>query len=700
MKRAALALVLVVISPALHAQDPAPGSRMVPEGASVEEVVRAAAEVRPHLRQVVWQEMGFTAFVHFGMNTFTDREWGEGNEDPALFDPKEFDADQWVASFRAAGMKGLVLTAKHHDGFCLWPTRTTPHSVAASPFRDGKGDVVGEVAAACRRAGLRFGIYLSPWDRNAKSFGTKEYDELFHAQLRELMTDYGPLYDVWFDGAHAPADRPEIFDWARHFALVRKLQPMACLSIVGPDVRWCGNEAGRTRAEEWSVVPLPTDLSAAAEEDWRVAAAYRSVDVQAADLGSRARLAGARRLVWWPAVTNTSIRPGWFHHPAEDGSLKGLLELFDLWVAAVGGNGHLLLNVPPDRRGRIAEGDAARLAELGALLDATFGRDLAADATRKNYGGRVLEVIFPEARAASFLDVREDVESSSQRVESFRLDAFDGNAWREVSRGSTIGMRRILRLPTTPARGWRVWVTSSRGAPALAALSVHRTPDLLDAPRIDRDREGRVSLTAPGAGSILFTVDGSEPGEGSSVYLGPFPLPEGGRVRARAVPKAGAAVFAAAGASQSERRFGLAKGGWRIHAVSSEQAPAEAAALAIDEDPDTLWHTRYSPDTPKHPHSITLDLGAERAVGSVLYTPRRGQGNGTILRLAIEVSRDGKTWETAVPARELENMKASPTPREIPFDAPRRVRYLRLVALEEIAGRPWASAAEIDVFAP
>jgi alpha-L-fucosidase len=672
-------------------------SVLVSEGATAEEILRLAAAVRPHPRQEIWQRMGFTAFVHFGMNTFTDREWGDGKESPKDFAPESFDARQWVQTFAAAGMKGLVLTAKHHDGFCLWPTKTTEHSVRQSSWRDGQGDVVAEVARACREEGLRFGIYLSPWDRNATSFGTPAYDDLFHAQLEELLTNYGPLYDLWLDGAKAPKD-PKLFNWSRHFAAVRRHQPWACLSIVGPDVRWCGNEAGSTRRAEWSVIPLATDEKGSAVENPAVAAAYRAVPVTARDLGSRSALEGARRLVWWPAVTNTSIRPGWFYHAAQDGEVRGLRELFDLWVSTVGGNSHLLLNVPPDRRGLIQETDARRLRALGGLLEATFGRDLADGGRRRNYDGRVGEVYFDEPVTADYLSLEEDVAGSGQRVEAFRVDTWDGGSWREALRGGTIGMRRIIALPERPVLGYRYWVTASRGTPAVKNMSVHRRPRILAAPTIARDRAGRVSIAATPGASIFFTVDGSAPDKTSSRYEGPFAFASGGVVRALALPPEGAEIFSAGDAASASMRFGLAKTGWRVLEVSSEQAPGEAAALAFDEDPSTIWHSRYSPDTPAYPHALALDLGALRRIDALRYTPRSSGSNGTVRRYSIEVSRNGQAWRRVIDGAEFGNMKTKPGPRDIALPEAVEARYLRFIALEEVEGRPWASVAELDVF--
>lgn len=457
----------------LAAQEPV----LVEEGADEAELAAAAQRVRPSARQLAWQAHGFTAFVHFGMNTFTDREWGTGEEAASTFAPTEFDAGQWVEAFHDAGMRGVVLTAKHHDGFALWPTATTEHCVRNSPFRNGDGDVVAEVADACRARGLSFGVYLSPWDRNCKAFGTRAYHDVFQAQLRELCTGYGPLFEVWFDGANCPSDQPEIFDWQSHFRLVRELQPDAAIAITGPDVRWVGNEAGRTRDQEWSVLPLDTSSTGTVEADrsvWQSLWRLRERN-QAPDLGSRSALAGARRLWFWPAETDVSIRPGWFFHESENDKVKSTAQLLDFWFAAVGGNAVLLLNVPADRRGRIADPDVAALRHLGEHLRATFAVDLAAESMRKDHGSAI-EFYFHDDRTFDVVDLREDLLRHGQCVEAFAVDAYDGETFREVATGTTIGFRRLLRLPPISARGVRVRIVASRGTTTLSHVSLHRQP--------------------------------------------------------------------------------------------------------------------------------------------------------------------------------------------------------------------------------
>ena len=348
----------------------------------------ALAAVRPSPRQLAWQAMEFYGFIHFGMNTMTDREWGDGRADPAIFNPAGLDADQWVTALKSAGMTGVILTCKHHDGFCLWPSDVTAYTVASSPWRGGRGDVVAEVADAARRHGLRFGVYLSPWDRAEASYGSGvAYDDFFVAQLTELLTRYGPVFSVWLDGANGegPHGRRQAYDWERYYAVIRERQPDAVISICGPDVRWCGNEAGATRPDEWSVVPRAlrdAERIAARSQHADDGAFARLVRSDDRDLGSRAALAGYEDdLVWYPAEVNTSIRPGWFHHPAEDGAVRSADELFDIYLRAVGGNSCLLLNVPPARDGRIPDTDVAVLAQLGRRIEDFRSRRVAATAT-------------------------------------------------------------------------------------------------------------------------------------------------------------------------------------------------------------------------------------------------------------------------------------------------------------------------------
>ena len=571
--------------------------------------------------------------------------------------------------------------------------------MASSPFRGGAGDVVGEVSAACRSRGLKFGVYLSPWDRNQKTFGTKAYQAVFLQQLRELCSDYGELFEVWFDGAHCPPDDPDVFDWQAVFQLVRELQPNAAIAITGPDVRWVGNEAGVTRPDEWSVLPLPEAAPgpfASDRQSWRSLWALRARN-QARDLGSRSELQRAQALCWWPAETDVSIRPGWFYHPHEDAAVKPLTTLLDYWFTAVGGNAVLLLNVPADRRGRIADADASVLADVGRYLGATFGADLSADAER-DLGDDRGELRFAQPVTFDVIDLREDVETRGQRVEEFEVDVLEGDVWRELARGTTLGVRRLIRLDGgCRTTGLRYRITKSRGTPRVASLSLHRRPPLLRAPQIQRDRTGSVELSAPGL-EVRYTTDGSPVTEASKRYTAPFALPQGGTVRARSFPPSDRHSAAVGAAAEASRTFGLARAGWGVFDCSSEQADkGEGASNAIDGDPDTIWHTRYAPDTPTHPHHLTIDLGARHDLTGFVYLPRNGGSNGTIADYELQGSSDGATFRSLATGT-FGNIANNPTARTVRFAAPAEgVRYVRLIARREASGKPWASVAELSV---
>lgn len=675
--------------------EPAPLS--VPANASAEQRVALAAAVRPSERQLRWQRLGFTAFAHFGINTFSDREWGDGQEDPRTFAPSDFDAGQWAATFAAAGMRGVVLTCKHHDGFCLWPSATTERDVAASPFRAGRGDVVAEVAAACRAHGLGFGVYLSPWDRSQPSFGTPAYHAVFLQQLRELCTNYGPLFEVWFDGAHCPPDDPALFDWQAVFRLVRELQPEAVIAITGPDVRWVGNESGDPRADEWSVLPLadaapgafPTD-----RQSWRALWALRERNQQR-DLGSRAQLGSAAALCWWPAEVDVSIRPGWFHHAAEDAQVKSLAQLVDLWFRAVGGNSNLLLNVPPDRRGRIAAPDAAVLRDLGAYLQATFGTEVSAAAVQRKAYAKVGEVYFAAPTTVDVFDLGEDTAATGQRVEAFRLEVRQNGGWREFARGGAIGCRRLVRTQPTTGDAFRFWIEQSRGPVQMAHFRLHRRPTLLAPPQIVRAVDGTVTLRAP-AGAIHYTLDGTPVTRDSERYRGPFALPDGGTVRAAVFATDGDHGLALASGNEASAVFGLPPAALRIVDCSSEQGGGEAAVKAIDGDPRTHWHSRWSPDSPRPPHHLTIDLGGERLLRGFVYQPRREGSNGSVADYEFLVSQDGAAWTRAAHGT-FGNIEANPVSQTVTLPAPIAARYVRFVALKEVRDRAWASCAELGV---
>lgn len=419
---------------------------------------------RPSPSQLAWQRDELALFLHFGVNTFTNREWGDGREDPAVFNPGALDARAWARAGRAAGARALILTAKHHDGFCLWPSRQTAHSVASSPWRGGTGDLVREFTDACRREGLRAGLYLSPWDRNASVYGdSPRYNDFYCEQLTELLTQYGPIAEVWFDGANGegPNGRRQVYDWPRFFGLAKRLQPETVIfSDAGPDVRWCGNEIGSAGDPNWSTMNPEAVPYPGASGDGIIAA------LQNGDPNGS---------VWRPPEADTSIRPGWFHHPEEDTRVKSFDQLRELWFTSVGRNSKLLLNVPPTRDGVLHEADLRRLNELRRWREATFGDDLARGQPLRWQEG-------PEPSAE--LDLRRTVDVGVVRLEEditrgqviarYRVEGQANGEWRELARGTTIGHRKLDRFAPAPIRRLRVVVEASVAPPSPLRIGVYR----------------------------------------------------------------------------------------------------------------------------------------------------------------------------------------------------------------------------------
>ncbi len=447
-----------------------------------------AARVVPHQRQLDWQQLEMTAFIHFTVNTFTGLEWGTGKESPEIFNPSSLDAGQWVRVLSEAGMKMVIITAKHHDGFCLWPTKTTTHSVASSPWKNGQGDVIKELKEACEEYGMKFGVYLSPWDRNAACYGdSPAYNRFYMEQLTELLTWYGKVDEVWFDGANGEgADgRRQEYDWQAYYDLIRKLQPEAVTAIMGEDVRWVGTESGYGRETEWSatvLAPGGTPESVAINEEL-------GLNAMSADLGSSSLLNRAEHLFWYPAEVDVSIRPGWFWRASEDSLVKDVARLADIYLSSVGRNAVLLLNVPPDNRGLITDHDIRSLQGLKAWIDEMYATDLMNGARPYGRGAAALidgnnrtswsprrkrVVSFVPAIAATFnvAMLQEDI-SRGQRVEKFIIETLANKQWDTVATGTTIGYKRMIRFPEVKADEIRLTIVSSRATPHISTFALY-----------------------------------------------------------------------------------------------------------------------------------------------------------------------------------------------------------------------------------
>lgn len=433
-----------------------------PQSATIEQKVDMAARLVPTPQQYAWQQMELTAFLHFGINTFTGREWGDGKEDPALFNPSELDAEQWVRTLKEAGFKMVLLTAKHHDGFCLWPTATTKHSVASSPWKNGQGDVVKELRAACDKYDMKFGVYLSPWDRNAECYGdSPRYNDFFIRQLTELLTNYGEVHEVWFDGANGegPNGKKQVYDWDAFYQTIQRLQPKAVMAIMGDDVRWVGNEKGVGREAEWNATVLTPGIYARSQENNKRLGVFSKAE----DLGSRKILEKATELFWYPSEVDVSIRPGWFYHAEEDGKVKSLKHLSDIYFQSVGYNSVLLLNIPPDRRGLIHEADIKRLKEFADYRQQTFADNRVKNGRKywsTTSGGEAVYALKSKSEI-NLVMLQEDI-TKGQRVEAFTVEALTDNGWKEVGKGTTIGYKRMLRFPAVNANKLRVRIDECR----------------------------------------------------------------------------------------------------------------------------------------------------------------------------------------------------------------------------------------------
>lgn len=505
----------------------------------------------PSPRQVAWQAREYYAFVHFNMNTFTDHEWGEGREDPITFAPTELDCRQWARVAKEAGMSGIILTAKHHDGFCLWPSELTEHDVASSGWKGGQGDVLRELSDACREFGLGFGVYLSPWDRNHPEYGNSPvYNAFFAGQLREVLTNYGEVFEVWFDGAcgEGPNGKRQEYDWPLFHGVVRELQPQACMfSDSGPDVRWVGNERGFAGETNWSTIR--------ADEFFPGCPNYLELQYGHRDGPD-----------WLPAECDVSIRPGWYYHASEDDRVKSVEDLLDIWYGSVGRNANLLLNLPVDRRGLVHETDQARLTQLRAVLDATFTRNLAkagrvgASNTRRGDGEFAAELLL-DGDPATYWATDDEVDEASivldfeapvlfdrvelrepialgQRIGAFRVDVVENGEWRKIAEGTTVGNRRILRVGPQQTQRIRISLSDTRACPLLSEVGLFLAPPEV---RIEPAAEvflGSTSVrciaTLPGC-EVRYTLDGSEPTLGSNLYTGPISVDRSCTLRARAI---------------------------------------------------------------------------------------------------------------------------------------------------------------------
>jgi alpha-L-fucosidase len=450
----------------------------------------------PSERQLAWHEMEYYMFVHFTVNTFTDKEWGYGDEKESVFNPTELDCYQWARVASEAGMKGIIITAKHHDGFCLWPSEFTEHSVKNSPWKNGEGDVIWELRRACDEYGLKLGIYLSPWDRNSTVYGTPEYLTYYRNQITELLTNYGNIFEVWFDGANGGdgyyggaretrrIDNKTYYDWLFTHLIVRELQPNAVIfSDAGPDVRWVGNEKGMGSLTNWCLLN---------KDDMYPGGNFAHILGEGHEDGE----------YWVPAEVDVSLRPGWFYHKDQDSLVRSPENLMEIYYSSVGRNSNLLLNVPPDTRGLLYENDVQALMGFRKLLEKEFEFDLARDkkVTASNYRGkdfRPSNTVDGDDKtywatkddhltAELIIDLGTETEINrillqeyiklGQRIQEFKVEALNNGEWVHLIDGTTIGNKVIRKFPVTLTGKIKVSITKSKACPVISNVGLYRAP--------------------------------------------------------------------------------------------------------------------------------------------------------------------------------------------------------------------------------
>jgi alpha-L-fucosidase len=662
--------------------------------------------VLPSQRQLSWQETDMYCIVHFSMATYTDKEWGYGDEDPKIFNPKSFSALQIVGAAKAGGFKGIVVVAKHHDGFCLWPTKTTNHNISKSPYQNGKGDVLKDYQIACQKLGMKMAVYCSPWDRNNNLYGKPEYvTKVYREQLRELYKNYGPLFMSWHDGANGgdgyyggtreirKIDRSTYYGWDTTWAITRNMQPGASIfGDVGPDVRWVGNEEGHAGETYWA-----TYTPHSPEEGKKPANGFVK-DYEGTE-GTR------NGQFWMPAECDVPLRKGWFYHQSQDGQSKSAYTLVDLYYKSVGRGACLDLGLSPDKDGLISNEDVSILKQFGSILKQTFAVNFAKgaafkasnirggsaakfgpafllDNNRYTYWATDDSVTKPELvidmhtnKTFNVIRLKENIKLG-QRIEGAAFDAWLNGAWKEIAMVNSVGANRLIRLPyNITSSKLRLRITSSPVSVAISDFGVYKEPMHLVAPLIKRNKMGEVKIyTEAPVSSIHYTVDGGEPTVNSAVYIKPFLLPEGGTIKAKSFEDNQSAATMA--------RFGLSKQNWKVKTTTDN------AEKAIDEDENTFLNTMSS--------AIIIDMGNEKAITAFTYLPRQDKKTDGIVNSYVwAVSTDNANWQN-VAEGEFSNIKSNPVEQVVSLKSPVKARYFKLTATKVISGEG-ISAAEIGI---
>jgi len=670
----------------------------------------------PSAAQLQWHEMEMYCLIHYGVDTYTDKEWGYGDESPSLINPSNFSAEQIVSTAKAGGFKGVIVVAKHHDGLCLWPTKTTSHNISKSPWRNGKGDMLKEYQLACQKLGMKLGIYCSPWDRNDPDYGTPRYVERYRAQLKELYANYGPLFISWHDGANGgdgfyggamekrTIDRESYYGWDSTFAITRMMQPSAVIfGDIGPDVRWIGNEEGHAGETSWA-----TYTPQAPDEDKKPSNGYIKYW-----LGVEGTLNGG---YWMPAECDVPLRPGWFYHASQDDQVKSPYTLLDLYYKSVGRGANLDLGIAPNVEGIMHANDTKSLSAFGLLLKKIFSMNLAKNAkfsasnirgkSSKKFGPSFLtdnnrysywatddnvltpQLIIDLRRSETFnvIRLRENIKLG-QRITSFAIDVFDNKEWKEISAATSIGANRLIRLPRNiTATRLRLRITGANASTALSDFGLFKEPVHVTAPVIRRNKDGFVRITteAP-VTAIHYTTDNSEPTRQSLMYKGLVLLNNGGIIKAKSFD-------GKLSSELSTAILGLSTKRWTLNNTSPIDKDVESQN-AIDENPGSIYTVKAVNSLPQE---IVIDMGSIYAIKSFTYLPRQDKKlEGIATNYIYSVSLDGKTWQP-VAKGEFSNIKSNPVEQVVLMTKAVEARYFKFSATQLASGSS-LTVAELGV---
>lgn len=714
-----------------------------------------ASNIVPHARQLAYHKEEFIGFIHFGPNTFTGVEWGNGKESAKAFAPTVVDTDNWCEVMKKAGMTKVIITVKHHDGYCTWQTRyNDKFSVHQSPWKNGKGDVLKLLAASAKKYDLKLGVYLSPADlyqienkdglygnlskkvdsviptvpeklqsapstqrkiaKDAPVFKAKvdDYNRYFMNQLYELLTEYGDIHEVWFDGAHPKQKGGQKYDKVAWFKMIRQLAPEAVI-FGGPDIRWCGNEHGGTRKNEWNIITMHDMDNHSGLDRVHETIGYDS-EVVKPSFNVYGMDYKANFLNYSISEVDTSIRGGWFWRNEHEQPVKSADWVFDVYERSVGGNAVFLLNIPPAKNGKFGERDTKALLEAGRRIKATYGTDLAKglSSDAKGLNDKDLDTFWqpsgntgeftltlPKPQTVNRITLQESITKVGQRVKSHAIDAWVDGDWKELSKLQAIGYKRTHRIADVTTNKFRVRILDSRGTPSIAEFAAHYYASPPLAVTIAQ-KEGKVELHTAAAGGhgaqaqkqeIRYTLDGSEPSKTSTLYTEPFALDDGGSIKARSI------VGDAMGET-THTRLGVSTKGWKV-SVNSAQGGYEAAK-ATDGNPATYWHTSWDGHFPKHPHTLTIELPEQREIAGFTYLPRQDRRvpDSMIEEWKVEASRDGKKW-VKIDKGAFGNILNDPSQRTHLFKKPLKFKHFRLISLSSPQGKPYAGAAEIGLLA-